>query len=137
MPIFAKTFKQRVASTLGLALLFMQMATAAYACNLPVEKPTAIAALATMEGCVEHQEAGGSMSDPAQPALCIHHCQTDGGASEPPSGNVQLPIAAPALLATALVLPTAVPNSSSVFLPRVPPRQSAPPLSVLHCCYRI
>lgn len=60
---------------LSLALLFMQMATAAYACPAwaadPIA-PAAPAAMAEMPGCAG--EMRGAL-DPDQPQLCQAHCQ--------------------------------------------------------------
>lgn len=63
---------RRVAGGLVMLLLFVQLATAAYAC--PLELPRAEGAMAAMADCDGNMP--GAM-DVEQPQLCKAHCQQD------------------------------------------------------------
>jgi hypothetical protein len=67
-----RAFKRWVSGGLVTLLLFMQLATAVYACPAELQALRADAAMAAMPGC------DGNMSpdmDPDQPQLCKAHCQ--------------------------------------------------------------
>lgn len=133
---FAKSIRRRVTGLLLLAIIFVQLATAAYACTAPLEQAMQAAAMASMEGCSESNDAPLGMVDPDQPGLCLEHCKSVGGTAEL-SGTVQL--SAVALPALAYVLPLiAAPRRDPVlrFIEQSRPAGS-PPLSTLNCCYRI
>jgi hypothetical protein len=118
------------------ALLTVQLATAAYACP----KEAASAELAAMAGmpCAEMMAGTGSV-DADQPGLCHAHCQAD--ASRPtldPSPSASL--LAPALLQ--MVAPTPAPKLSAApawWAAHERKRDRAPPEahSLHHCCYRL
>jgi hypothetical protein len=67
-----RAFKRRVSGGLVMLLLFMQLATAAYACPAELQALRNAAEMAAMPGC------DGSMPrdmDAEQPQLCKAHCQ--------------------------------------------------------------
>jgi hypothetical protein len=69
---FDRPFKRWVSGGLVLLLLFMQLATAVYACPAELGAANAAADMAAMPGC------DGDMSrsmDADQPQLCKAHCQ--------------------------------------------------------------
>jgi hypothetical protein len=53
-------------------LLFMQLATSAYACPMELKAAQPAGAMADMPGCPGHM---ASVMDPDQPQLCQAHCQ--------------------------------------------------------------
>ena len=63
---------RRLSIGLVLVLLFMQWATAVYACPAPREATYATAAMADMPGCDGDMSSG---MDSGQPLLCKAHCQ--------------------------------------------------------------
>ena len=67
-----RAFKRWVSGGLVMLLLFMQLATAAYACPAELQALRSAAAMAAMPGC------DGNMPrdmDTEQPQLCKAHCQ--------------------------------------------------------------
>ena len=120
------------------AMLFAQLAVAAYACPGLLPAPGAAAsesnaapAAAPAMDC-EHM----AMSlDKASPTVCAQHCQQD-----QQSGQTAT-LAAPAVLLTSLYL--LAPLSTQAPRPS-PPRgaqpgllaATSPPHSILHCCFR-
>jgi hypothetical protein len=67
-----RAFKRWVSGGLVMLVLFMQLATAAYACPAELQALRADAAMAAMPGC----EGGMSLDmDADQPQLCKAHCQ--------------------------------------------------------------
>ncbi|MBC7956060.1 MAG: hypothetical protein H7Y33_09355 [Cytophagales bacterium] len=92
-----RTCRQRrwLSGWLILALLFMQLATAAYACPAQVTAERTVAAtpaMPEMPGCDMAQPM-----DPDQPQLCQAHCQQGNQAVNPPqAGDAASP---PVLLA--------------------------------------
>jgi hypothetical protein len=69
---FHRPIKSWLSAGLVLVLLFMQWATAAYACPAAVETAQTPTAMADMPGC-DGDMASGMDSD--QPLLCKAHCQ--------------------------------------------------------------
>jgi hypothetical protein len=69
--ITARPGQRRLCSWIVVALLFMQLAVAAYACPRGVPSGEAVTPMPAMPDC-----AGGSMAaiDPDQPLLCKAHC---------------------------------------------------------------
>ena len=101
-----------------LALLFAQIAVAAYACP--------------MAG-----DCGGMSLDSQQPALCQAHGLQGDQSLDKPSPPLPDPVAAtrvPAL--PGALLDPAIPIASSP-LQSLLSRVTAPPLAVRHCCLRI
>jgi hypothetical protein len=117
------------------SLLFLQLATAAYACAM--HSTPADASMAGMP-CAEAM-AGGDMAtmDPDQPGLCHEHCK-GGSQTIEPAATVAL--AAPAMVMLFVITAPAAPEGeASVWQAQRVERDSAPPppLAILHCCFRI
>lgn len=116
------------------ALLFMQLATAAYACPLLSKQGNSTLSMSATLPCAEMM-AQGKVAGDEQPGLCIEHCKA-GSQSVERAPAVPAPM--PALFALVsvsnLVAERAGPALRSAAL-----RDRAPPLahSVVHCCYRI
>ncbi|MBC7380114.1 MAG: hypothetical protein H7346_22120 [Burkholderiaceae bacterium] len=116
------------------SLLFMQLAVAGYACP----------GLASSAGAMPHASMpcplGMKMSadagmDDQQPALCHAHCH--GGKQMSDGHHALLPDAAAGhAVAYLIVPPAAMPLSEAPQAPLLA-RAAAPPLSILHCCFRI
>lgn len=110
-----------------LALLFQQVALAAYVCPIAEapEKPQMI-----MAGC-----EGMAMSDPDAPALCDQHCQRDHVASPDLKAPQVPPLALPPLhfaLTEALLPPV-----QAQFYEDVPTCRSDPPPAQRFCSLQI
>jgi hypothetical protein len=118
------------------SLLFLQLASSAYACAMS----TAGAAAASMAGmpCAELMGRDGMAAmDPDQPGLCLEHCKGGSPTLEPGSATGVVPpttalpfvAAAPAELAGMVNGWRARARSHG----GAPP----PPHAILHCCFRI
>jgi hypothetical protein len=72
---FSQRLRARLIGLLSVALLFSQIAVAAYACPAMGERAGSadVAAMAGMP-CAEMMAAGVPL-DPEQPMLCMQHCQ--------------------------------------------------------------
>jgi hypothetical protein len=127
-----------LSGTLVLAILFAQLATAAYACPAHREASGAAAQADPPMPCGQMMGSGMAL-DPEQPGLCQQHCQF---------GNTQQ-----AGDAAQLLLPHAVTlGPIRTWPPALAPepahaawtghqlrRERAPPLphSIAHCCFRL
>jgi hypothetical protein len=126
--------RKRFAAWLCLAtMLFAQGAYAAHAC---VAVDAAMdEAMASMP-CHQQQESQVSHAEEGQADknLCQNHCLAGNQILE----LAKIPVVAPSAVA-GLLLPVAA--SAAVFLAspvaEVPAHPGAPPLAVLHCCFRI
>jgi hypothetical protein len=108
------------------SLLFMQLAVAAYAC--PMLSPATAAPM---------QMADCHGMDQQNPTLC--HAQADAGKQSrdtPPAPAVQ-PFIAAAQLAQVPGLERLMAPGASTAPSDVPAAGPAPPLAILHCCFRI
>jgi hypothetical protein len=145
--LFRQTLRRWLSSWLVLAVLFTQLATAAYACPMAVAAAgqglgsaatsTATAAATSATPCAERMSGGGAALDPEQPGLCMQHC-TDGSQTFDPANAPSVP--APALLpALTLRLPAAASLGLSAWAAQQRSRERDPPVphSIDHCCYRI
>ncbi len=114
-----------------LAIVFTQLATAAYAC--PALDASDPAAGNAAMPCAEMMGAG-MVLDADQPGLCQQHCQF-GNTQQAgdPAHAFALPEVTRALLF--IVSPASDAHVAPAAAPQVR-RNAAPPLSVLHCCYR-
>ncbi|HSV71392.1 MAG TPA: hypothetical protein VLI72_14890 [Methylibium sp.] len=124
------------AGWLIVALLFVQVATAAYACPLLANLGRHDAAMSLDMPCAA-MRGGDAMVDDARPGLCIEHCKAGNPAMEPAQGQAVPP---PAWLPWFTVAPVlAEPSDPHVRAAAERRRSRAPPrpLSVVHCCYRI
>lgn len=133
---FRTPFRRWLAGWLVLATLFMQVATAAYAC--PTGAATGTGSAVTLP-CGMAMDDGASMAqiDPDQPGLCVQHCQAPSQAlDQGQSPSIPPPTAVAALtvaLAPETVAGSAAWASRSARRDGIPP----PPHSILHCCFRI
>ena len=118
---------------------FAQMSVAAYACpsnmvsgNAPAE---AITAMGAMIDCDQMDEGMGRHLDQANPGLCAEHCHPT-----QQSDHTQVPTVPAALLIALYTVALTVDASRPDGLaPTADSRLHAapPPLSILHCCFRI
>ncbi|MBA3597766.1 MAG: hypothetical protein H0W40_10375 [Methylibium sp.] len=118
------------------SLLFLQMASAAYACAMP----SAAVDAASMAGqpCAQFMADGTLPAlDPEQPGLCLEHCK---GGSQTVDQQATASLAVPALVALFMVTAAAEqPAQASAWQAQRRSRDRTPPTahSILHCCYRI
>ena len=129
----SRSSKRFVARLLLAALLFMQMAVAAYACpGLPSAMGSAVSVSEAAQmpaDCAQMEQL-----DRATLNLCVAHCQ-DGqqsydhqhGPSVPPAVLAVLYISLPDFGATASTGHTSACNTAA----------TSPPHAILHCCFRI
>lgn len=120
-------------------ILFAQMSVAAYACpsnvvsgNAPAD---AITAMGAMVDCEQMGEGMGKHLDQANPGLCAEHCHPT-----QQSDHTQAPTVPAALLIALYTVALTVDASRLDGLaPTADSRLHAapPPLSILHCCFRI
>jgi len=123
--------RRRTIVSLLFALLWTQLAVAAYAC--PALTVTGTAA-ASMHDC-ESGGAAPAIPDPDNPNLCLQHAlqgdqRIDSGPGTPPAPAPGLligiaPVDASPQLATLITAQARV------------LRAAAPPKSIVHCCFRI
>lgn len=118
------------------SLLFLQLASAAYACSMS----SASAGGPSMAGmpCAQAMANGGLPAmDPEQPGLCLEHCK---GGSQTIEQGTAASVALPALVALFFVAAaTGEPDEASAWLAQERSRDGAlpPPHAILHCCFRI
>jgi len=118
------------------AILFAQMAVAAYACpNLATGEGSTVAATASAESMPADCDQMAGMLDPAAPNLCSAHCHNH----EQSADHADAPALPPALFAAlywvvapALAEPQTQTSETSVLHAALPP-----PHAILHCCFRI
>ena len=120
-------------------ILFAQMSVAAYACpsnvvsgNAPAD---AITAMGVMVDCEQMDDGMGRQLDQANPGLCAEHCHPT-----QQSDHTQAPTVPAALLIALYTVALTVDASRPDGLaPTADSRLHAapPPLSILHCCFRI
>lgn len=117
------------------SLLFLQLASAAYACSMGAGAADMHAA-AEMP-CAQSMADVPMAMDTDHPALCMEHCKGGTVALEQPS---PAPLPLPALMALFVVAAPVEPSvDSSAWQAQRRSRERAPPPahSILHCCYRI
>jgi hypothetical protein len=118
------------------SLLFLQLASAAYACSMG----TAGADAQSMAGMPCAQTMADSLVpalDPEQPGLCLEHCK---GGSVTVDQGAAASLALPAPVGPFVVAgANELPARSSAWQAQRRNRDRAPPEahSILHCCYRI
>ena len=126
----------RIATALAAitCLLFSQLAVAAYACPPLLHGTEAAGQLeaaghdeSSVEACAEH--------DTTRPGLCLAHCNPAELSLTQPQGD------APPVMLVALH-PLAGQYAPAALIPaapqfEIPLRGHSPPLTVLHCCFRI
>jgi hypothetical protein len=134
----AHRLRRRIAAALAFALLFAQMALAAYAC--PGQDGTVPLRSATMTGMpCETMMADAAVVDEQQPALCYQHCQPDAGQ---PAYDLTPTLAAFSADFVLLFVVEAADRHAAeqpacAQHHRLRERASPEPHSVLHCCWRI
>lgn len=123
--MFSRRILRRwISATLVFAILFTQIATASYACPLYA-----------VDGQAQAMPCADMALDAEQPGLCQQHCQF--GHTQQ-AGDAAALLALPAPLLTLLfVLTPAAPLQPNPAAADPSRRDAAPPLSVLHCCYRL
>jgi hypothetical protein len=72
--MFTQTFKRLLAKSVIAAVLFTQLAVAAYACPA-VEGPAAVIATMIADDAMHAAMPGCEMGDNDNPNLCLQHCQ--------------------------------------------------------------
>lgn len=114
------------------ALLFAQGALAAYTCPT-VEMSTAPGAQSM--GLMPCHESADRLIDQAQPALCHAHCQDQQQSAD----SYQPPVIVTSSQLGAVLTLAITPAQGSGLLPPLPQlrRDTAPPLAIRHCCWRI
>jgi len=132
-----RTLRRWLSVWLVLAILFTQIAVAAYACPSMRGEAQADAERAGMP-CAEMMGAGLAL-DAEQPGLCLQHCQF-GSNQQPADSQPPLGAAAPVLLPLFRVTPSVATSSlRAAWSGHERARQRVPRTasSILHCCYRI
>ncbi|RZU00894.1 hypothetical protein [Rivibacter subsaxonicus] len=130
--------RRGLSSWLIAAILFIQIATSAYAC--PMNRLPADDGQDAMAGmpCAE-AVSGGVALDADQPGLCQQHCQQ--GTTQQPVDQTPLPLVQPAAMVPLFSLDPPVPAGAdhAQFAAHERRRDHAPPpaRSILLCCYRI
>lgn len=120
------------------AILFSQLAVAAYVCpQPPAAADHGAAAMAGMP-CAAMMGAASAL-DPDQPGLCLQHCQFGSTGAQPADHAAAVIVAFVALLLFTLIPTVARPAGGLAWLTRQRRRDRAPPPphSILHCCHRI
>ena len=125
--------RRRTVLAVLFALVWMQLAVAAYAC--PSLSLPALTAMSSMTDC-EGMAPGMPTTDPQNPALCLQHAlqgaqHSDGGhgIAVPPLPDVVLPVAWPDRNPRVAAVRTARERDLV--------RSQSPPKSIVHCCFRI
>lgn len=137
LPRSVRSIRFAAALVALVAMLFAQLAVAAYACpDLAGAQADAVVTAMAMD--TEHQAMPGCDEiDLEQPALCHAHGQAgDQVLDKPQAPNVPPAVAillVPALQDPHLAYRPAGADTGAVFLTRV----SDPPLSIQYCCFRI
>lgn len=135
--------KQLISKLLIGTLLFTQLAVAAYACP---QLSSALeqggdAAMATvhmgdMSGCDQMLQDPDSGLDQSNPGLCLEHFRY----GQQVTSHAETPSAQPAILVGFITIAPALaplaPTGRASRVERIAPAAS-PPLSILHCCFRI
>lgn len=108
-------------------VLYMQLALAAYVCPEVVKAPAPV---------VEQMAACADMAlDPEQPTLCAGQDYTVANSLDKPAAPTVVPFIAAAHVGTVVVVPPPFVQSGPVA--RAAPLPASPPVSLLHCCFRL
>ena len=122
--MFTQAFKRLIAKTSVAAVLFTQLAVAAYACPA-VDSPAALIS-AAVAGDMQTAMPGCEMSGSGNSNLCLQHCQTgDQSAQVAPQASILAVAATSALLVIEPALPQA--NFRVAVLSALPERETSPP----------
>lgn len=130
----ARNARIRWSGWLIASLLFLQLASAAYACTMGTG--AAEPSMAGMPCAQQMAEGFAPALDPEQPGLCLEHCKGGSQTVEPSHSPAPL---LPALVALFVVAPVEPVADASAWLAQDRRRERAPPPahSILHCCYRL
>jgi hypothetical protein len=133
---FTRTARTWWSRSLIASLLFLQLATAAYACAMHSTPPTdgSMAGMPCAQAMADEDMAA---MDPDQPGLCHEHCKGGSQTIEPAAAVV---VAAPAMVVLFVITaPVSPAGEASGWQARRVERDSAPPPphAILHCCFRI
>jgi hypothetical protein len=134
MPVMRSARRLRRCFVGGLiaSWLFVQWATAAYACTLLSGPADGAAAMPADLPCAEMM-ARGLMADEDAPGLCLEHCKAGTRGLEP--AHAPLPLSpAPAL---GLAIAPAAAVGAWRPIERRRDRGPPPPHSVVYCCWRL
>jgi len=125
--MFRHRFIKKLAALLGMAaLLFANLAVAAYAC------PMMASALEANSSATAMTSASDSF-DLSSPSLCQAHCQ-DGQQNVADNGPTVLPFIASFTATLHLDAPLPFHSAGS---PPALLHATSPPLTIRHCCFRI
>lgn len=122
-----RSLRLRFASLALLALLFQQVALAAYACPVSETPPEPQMVMAGCEGM--------EMPDPAAPALCDQHCQRDHVNSQDLKAPQVPPLALPSLHFA--LIATLLPPVEAQYYENVPACRSDPPPTQRFCSLQL
>ena len=122
------TIRRFVCCLAATALLFAQLAVAAFACQGGVERAVPVAQQQAMAGC----EGMGSAPTP----LCASHCADGAQSFEKPVTTVVAPAVLVGTMHWLLPAPALHARMGSRPLTRAAPA-AGPPLSIRNCCLRI
>ena len=114
------------------SLLFTQLAVAAYACPDMAPVKAAVMLDATgqpMQDC--------PMNDRDSPSLCGAHAKASPLSVDKAEPAPIAPFMASALLAVIAMPAEAIDSSLTLLDDSMRPRGAAPPIPILHCCFRI
>ena len=133
-----KSLRVRLIGLLSMAILFSQVAIAAYACPAMSGKAAAEATAMAGMPCAQMMAAGVAL-DAEQPTLCMQHCQF-GSVSQVVDHMPAVFVSATALPST-LTVPVDEGRGADLrsWAENQRQRDRPPPLahSIAHCCYRI
>lgn len=133
-----RTVRRWLSGTLVLAILFTQLAIAAYACPATHGSPGDAAQAQPVMPCAQMMTSGMAL-DPDQPGLCQQHCQF-GNTQQTGDAVQSLSLPAATLGLACSVTPAfALALGSAVRAAQQLRRERAPPLphSIAHCCHRL
>lgn len=130
-----RAFKHWVCRLMLGVFLLAQMSVAAYACpsNMASDNEP-VGAMTAMDAMVDCDQMAGHL-DKANPGLCAEHCHPT-----QQSDHTQVPtVPAMSMISLYTVAPTVDASGPDGLTPTADSRLHAvpPPLSILHCCFRI
>jgi len=118
------------------AILFVQVAVAAYACpNVATGYGNTVAAMVSAESMPADCDQMAGTLDPAAPNLCSAHCHNH----EQSADHADAPALPPALFAALYWLAAPAVAETLTQTPETSVLRAAlpPPHAILHCCFRI
>lgn len=129
------SIQRTVSRVLIAAILFAQVAVAAYACPGLVTSSVEMTSVSTTSAMPIDCAQMAGMLDPAAPSLCSAHCHSH----EQSADHADSPVLPPALFATLywLAAQTSVDPVSDAPDASVLHAALPPPHAILHCCFRI